>query len=574
MATRNIINPTTGQTGYQIPGAPLPAGWNWMSGVAPTSNTGPTTGMSSPYSPHATSGFYGATDRNSGKEQVAVTQQRGMMTIAKTIGGIDPNYINSILNDPVQTAFYINALAYGGYTFGDILQDLKRGELAFTGNSTMNSLVLIHDDLPRNQYVNTPEGKNAYNQATSLIPVTDMIGGMDQNVLRYGIDMPAEMFKTLVPVFDNTSQEFKDAVNEIKSSYQDLLAAQLSATTDAQKTIADNNYNAWKSDIERTYGVVLSDNATKAWQQIQTLGDAASKQGIQGSGIADLAIDDYLKGARTSASNLRKERLSKEEQQMAAQYGASATPAQIKALIDEDRAKGLPQDQWRATMWGLIPSAETAAAFSMETLRKNFPNKTDAELQNYRNTMVDENGNLRSALYQKYYQDIAANRQTAEAYKENTVLTDAANKESEAYRVYQNTDPFSKATKLDVANTEKNKVAGLPPPAPVSAPAPAPVPGQGYWTEGKIVNGVNVGGGTFVAGTAPKVSAPVSKPTINPAPAPRTGYAGSSIIDYLGSTGAKTDYTSRSTLAAKQGIVGYSGTAEQNTALLKKMRGY
>lgn len=33
--------------------------------------------------------------------------------------------------------------------------------------------------------------------------------------------------------------------------------------------------------------------------------------------------------------------------------------------------------------------------------------------------------------------------------------------------------------------------------------APPPATSQGYWTEGRIVNGVNVGGGVFVAGTPP-----------------------------------------------------------------------
>lgn len=45
---------------------------------------------------------------------------------------------------------------------------------------------------------------------------------------------------------------------------------------------------------------------------------------------------------------------------------------------------------------------------------------------------------------------------------------------------------------------------------------------QGYWTEGKIVNGTNVGGGTFVPGVAP---APAPTPTPTPPPtitAPRT----------------------------------------------------
>jgi flagellar biosynthesis chaperone FliJ len=43
---------------------------------------------------------------------------------------------------------------------------------------------------------------------------------------------------------------------------------------------------------------------------------------------------------------------------------------------------------------------------------------------------------------------------------------------------------------------------------------------------------------------------------------------GTSIVDYLKSQGQASDYASRATLAAKQGIQNYTGTAQQNTQLL------
>lgn len=46
-----------------------------------------------------------------------------------------------------------------------------------------------------------------------------------------------------------------------------------------------------------------------------------------------------------------------------------------------------------------------------------------------------------------------------------------------------------------------------------------------------------------------------------------------SIVDYLNSTGQKSDYASRSQLAASKGIIGYTGTAAQNTQLLNMLRG-
>lgn len=51
-----------------------------------------------------------------------------------------------------------------------------------------------------------------------------------------------------------------------------------------------------------------------------------------------------------------------------------------------------------------------------------------------------------------------------------------------------------------------------------------------------------------------------------------TTYTGPSIVDYLSSVGQASDYNSRAALATKYGITNYSGTADQNTQLLTKLR--
>ena len=52
-----------------------------------------------------------------------------------------------------------------------------------------------------------------------------------------------------------------------------------------------------------------------------------------------------------------------------------------------------------------------------------------------------------------------------------------------------------------------------------------------------------------------------------------SGYTGVSIVDYLSSLGKPTDFSSRTALANQMGIQNYTGTAEQNTQLLNKLRG-
>jgi len=51
-----------------------------------------------------------------------------------------------------------------------------------------------------------------------------------------------------------------------------------------------------------------------------------------------------------------------------------------------------------------------------------------------------------------------------------------------------------------------------------------------------------------------------------------SAYAGPSIVDYLNSAGKPSDFGSRSQIAGQAGIQNYTGTAEQNTALLKALR--
>lgn len=71
---------------------------------------------------------------------------------------------------------------------------------------------------------------------------------------------------------------------------------------------------------------------------------------------------------------------------------------------------------------------------------------------------------------------------------------------------------------------------------------------------------------------APEVPKPA--PVNTTAPTPKSSYTGVSIVDYLKSVGQDFSKESRAKVAAEQGITNYAGTAEQNTQLLKKLRGF
>lgn len=64
---------------------------------------------------------------------------------------------------------------------------------------------------------------------------------------------------------------------------------------------------------------------------------------------------------------------------------------------------------------------------------------------------------------------------------------------------------------------------------------------------------------------------PVVTPTVS---TPKSTYNGSSIVDYLGTVGQDSSYAARAKLAASKGITNYTGSASQNTQLLKTLRGF
>lgn len=70
----------------------------------------------------------------------------------------------------------------------------------------------------------------------------------------------------------------------------------------------------------------------------------------------------------------------------------------------------------------------------------------------------------------------------------------------------------------------------------------------------------------------PKAETPKVEPA-KPIEQPKV-YSGSSIVDYLKSIGQDSSFKSRQALAKKYGIVAYVGLANQNSALLRKMRGF
>ena len=396
---------------------------------------------------------YGSTEKRD--PNFAISQVRGIFAAAESSGIIDPIFLRSYIKEPITVAFYVDAILHGGYKTGDIINDLKRLEMKKNGDPNVSKIKIIHPEIKKSDYLNTAEGAESVVKTRQYIPTIQLTGNLNPDILKYGIDMPDEAFKILSPIYDIKSEEFKTAVNNVKSAFYDLSMQQLQAESEQEKVVADTNMTKFKETIERQYGIALSDNATAAWKQLESLGETMSQRGLQGSGMEQETIDSYLRAIRNKDAQNRQAKLSAEETQTASFYKASATPQQIQALIAEDQAKGLPRDQWRATKWGLVPSDDILQKYSMESLKQRFPDQTEEELKAYKNAVLDEQGNYRSTLYSNYYSELNKKSTEKKAAASTKVLQESLNKDEQMRRMYDTAEPFSSATYKDQETAEK-----------------------------------------------------------------------------------------------------------------------
>jgi hypothetical protein len=422
--------------------------------------------------------------------------------------GINENTIKKIQNDKEKVAFYLNALTYGGYSLADVYRDLKKDELGLKVSP-------ISSSESRAQYALTDAGKAAYDNV-QISPPADLVG-LTADILGLPIyNMPEDAFKTLVPVLDWDSDEFKAKMDEVQSAYHDVIMQQLSAKTEHEKVIADYNWNKFKEETENSFGIRLSDNALTAWDQLEAARDSFSQRGTVGSGMEAEAVDDYLRKIRTSDERSREERKTVETANEANYFLSYATPEQIQKLIEEDKAKGIPQNEWRASKWGLIPSEEVKAGLSLEALKKKFPEMDEKELSRYISSIVDENGNYRSSLYQNYVTNKMGEENNFKQFQMDTTLAKELRKEEDAYKQFTTPDiPFlrtsgdpldtgTKAINLTMPTKETSKYLGTTPGAitdmskisgnanikPAQTVAPAPVATQ--TTKAPAVNTASV----------------------------------------------------------------------------------
>lgn len=203
---------------------------------------------------------------------------------------------------------------------------------------------------------------------------------------------------TLLPVLEPGTPEYQAAWDNLSTAYYDILQQELTASTEQQQKAAQYSWEQLRDYTAKTLGFQLSSNVLKAWDEIQGMreqsGGAPGGRNIAGSGMETESIDKYLRNIRLADSSNRLTSKNTIDTNQAKYYQQFATPAQVKALVDSNPSL--------AASYGLIPSEETKNAMSYSALKAKYPNMSDEEINANIAMVLDEYGNRRSNLYQKY----------------------------------------------------------------------------------------------------------------------------------------------------------------------------
>lgn len=363
-----------------------------------------------------------------------------------TDSGLSKDQIEKIQNDPTTIGGLVGAMAYGGYSLSDVWQEMKRKVAADAGDANAKSTKVIDGSQNRDTYGKT----NASKQAASLFPLPATIADMDSNLLKQPLtQMPDSFFTTLFSGanWDPTNPDYIAKVNAVKSSGHDLVLDQLHAQTVEAKAAADQAFEKWRTETEKTLGISLSKDAMQAWNQLEGILSKNSDAGLSGSGIENEQTDDALKAIRQTDQWNREITKTAIDNKTEETLKASASPDQIKKMNEEDAAAGLPRAEWRSVKMGLSPAEEMTSAKFLADWRSKYPNdkRADADiLDREYSQYYDENGNNRSDLYQ------ASEDNRQKTVYGNTVGGEVAGTSKKAFQ----TDIAGAQLKTDLENAE------------------------------------------------------------------------------------------------------------------------
>ena len=347
---------------------------------------------------------YGKTpnDKDYGDAQFAV--EGWLSLLQKSDKQLDPKLIESVSKDPIIMAKYANALAYGGYDQSDIYMDLYKQQQIANGNQTYNNFDSIDPMVDKANYQNTNDGLLSYNTMRPNVPA--QIGNLYASQYTQTLkNLPAEFFQQTYPeLYDKNNPQFQARMDDIHGAIYDALDSYTKATTEAEKAASDAQWKDVQNRISTMYGVQLKDNIIQAWNQVQTMEDQYADAGTPGLAIEKAADAEKLMGDQAqSVTDLQNYQQKMYER---AQMTSFASPEEINQMNQQDKAKGLPIEQWRSSQMGLLPPGGSKDYTSWLSDWRSRNNNADANAMSdaqvkdkYFTPYYDDYGNLYSTAY-------------------------------------------------------------------------------------------------------------------------------------------------------------------------------
>lgn len=378
-------------------------------------------------------GIYGAQQRVPEYETPIANGVSLAITKAKEANFITQATFDKYLGDESDNDFLSKATSaylYGGYAMSDILRDIKAKELANTGNAQYADIKGFDSNMRADDWYKTKMSVSIKNDPNMTLP-QDFVSELGSDLLSLPLfKIPSEAFKTLVEPVDWTSPEFKAEAEQIKAAWFDATMQIAEAQTEQAKAVANENYDLLKKNVEKKYGLKLSENAVAAWGQLEGMFAGYSEAGMLHSGFMNKAMDKYMKAVRKRDDTFRDAQKTEEEIEQRNHLLRYGTAEQIQEFIATNGIE-------KAKNWGLIPDEDTANYFSMENLRKEFPEMTEEEISMYKNILLDPNGNFTSELYQNLNKSQFETLQGKKEYQQLKLFYQKLDEEKAAYKEFE-----------------------------------------------------------------------------------------------------------------------------------------
>jgi hypothetical protein len=407
------------------------------------------TGYMKPFASTASTMKYGYA-RNEDLEKKNLDNLHLALTLFSNNGTVSQKALDRVFDPSTGIAAkYVEAITYGGYELSDIWRDVRLMELA-ESNPSYAGMTAIDPNMKASEYRNTDAWDKIAKDESLVVPAQSIalalgigVGTAESLMSMPFYNINPEFFSAMESAPDWTDPKVREAARKIEALHYDLIAQSLQATTKEEKVKADWDWSRFREKVMKSLNINLSNNAVEAWDQLQQAMASFRQRGLANSGIEAEAIDRYSDKVVKSDARMRDSANEQISDQEVANLRANGTAEDIAAYV----SKVGPE---KARLQGFVASDETKSLYSLENLRKVYPERSEADLLNLQRQFIDENGNLSSTMTRTMQESLSQNDKDKLNYQQEKQAKDAA----DSYKIRQG------ALDLDMTDWTKTDSGG------------------------------------------------------------------------------------------------------------------